>query len=87
MESKKLKNQDHRFKGRYLKESKNVKQSDLGDIQVHVQMITIKIQGRSNMCITDVTIMATQYAIRCHVKSRGVMAINEQCGSVLNNQS
>ena len=48
-------------------------------------MIAREIQGRSNLCITDVTIMAAQYAERGHVKSKGVMATNEQYGSMLNN--
>ena len=39
------------------------------------------------MCITDVTIIVTQYAKRRHIKSKGVMATNEQGGSMLNNQS
>ena len=39
----------------------------------------------SNMCITDVTIMAVQYAKRIHIKSKGVMATNEQGGSLVNN--
>ena len=41
--------------------------------------------GGSNICITDETIMVTQYAKRRHVKSKGVMATNEQGGSMLNN--
>ena len=39
------------------------------------------------MCITDVTIMVTQYAKILHIKSKGVMATNEQGGSMLNNRS
>ena len=37
------------------------------------------------MCITNVTIMVTQYAKKCHIKSKGVMATNEQGGSILDN--
>ena len=44
-----------------------------------------KDTGGSNICITDETIMVTQYAKRNHIKSKGVMAINEQDGSMLNN--
>ena len=47
-------------------------------------MITTKIQGGSNMCITNVTIMVTQNAKMRHIKSKGFMATNEQCGSMLN---
>ena len=50
-------------------------------------MITTKIQGESNMCITNVTIMATKYAKIRHMKSKGVMATNEQRGCMLNNRS
>ena len=39
------------------------------------------------MCITDVTITVTQYAKGHHIKSKGVMATNEQGGSMLNNIS
>ena len=39
------------------------------------------------MCITDVTIMVTQYAKRRHIKYKGFMATSEQGGSMLNNQS
>ena len=35
------------------------------------------------MCITDATIMVTQYAKRSHIKSKGVMDTNEQGGSML----
>ena len=59
--------------------------TNLWDIHVHVQMIARKIQDRYNICITDVTIMSAQYAKRRHVKSKGVMATNEQRGSMLNN--
>ena len=37
------------------------------------------------MCITDETIMVVQYEKRHHIKSKGVMATNEQGGSMLNN--
>ena len=63
------------------------RKKDLLYIHLHVQMISIKIQGGSNMCITDVTIMSAQYAKGCHVKSKGVMATNEQGGPMLNNRS
>ena len=46
-----------------------------------------KDTGRSNICITDETIMVAQYEKRCHIKSKGVMATNEQGGSILNNRS
>ena len=46
-----------------------------------------KDTGRSKMCITDVTIMVTQYEKRCHIKSKGFMATNEQGGSMLDNRS
>ena len=65
----------------------NGRQTDLWDMHVHVQMNTIKIQGGSNMCITYVTSMTAQYAKRNHVKFKGVMATNEQRGSMLNNLS
>ena len=39
------------------------------------------------MCITDVTIMITQYEKMCHAKYKGVMATNEQPGLMLNNWS
>ena len=41
----------------------------------------------SNICITDETIMVSQYAKRNHIKSKGVMATNEQGGSILDNRS
>ena len=34
-----------------------------------------KYTGGSNICITDETIMVTQYEKRRHIKSKGVMAI------------
>ena len=46
-----------------------------------------KDTSRSNICITDDTIMVAQYAKRCHIKSKGFMATNEQGGSILDNQS
>ena len=46
-----------------------------------------KDKGGSNICITDETIMVAQYAKRHHIKYKGVMATNEQGGSMLNNQS
>ena len=46
-----------------------------------------KYTGRSNMCITDETIMVTQYEKRHHIKYKGVMATNKQGGSMLNNRS
>ena len=46
-----------------------------------------KDTGGSNICITDETIIFAQYAKRCHVKSKGVMATNEQGGSILDNRS
>ena len=50
-------------------------------------MITKNILGIFNGCITDVTIMVAQYAKSFHVESKGVMAANEQGGSVLKNRS
>ena len=41
----------------------------------------------SNICITYETIMVAQYAKRCHIKSKGFMATNEQGGSILDNRS
>ena len=46
-----------------------------------------KDTGRSNICMTDETIMVTQYEKRLHIKSKGGMATNEQGGSMLNNRS
>ena len=46
-----------------------------------------KYTGGSNMCITYVTIMVTQYEKRSHVRFRGVMDTNEQHGSMLNKWS
>ena len=60
--------------------------TDLWDIQVHIQMIAINIQ-MDPTCVTDATMMVTQYAKRCHIKYKGVMATNEQGGSMLNNRS
>ena len=45
-----------------------------------------KYTGGSNICIIDETIMVAQYAKRRHIKSKGVMATNEQGGSMLNNR-
>ena len=39
------------------------------------------------MCMTDVIIMVMEYEKKSHTKSKGVMATNEQGGSMLNNQS
>ena len=44
-----------------------------------------KYTGGSNICITDETIMVAQYAKRRHIKSKGVVATNEEGGSILNN--
>ena len=44
-----------------------------------------KDTGGSNMCITNVTIIVTQYTKRHHIKSKGVMAIHEQGGYMFNN--
>ena len=46
-----------------------------------------KDTGGSNICISDETIMVTQYAKRRHIKSKGVMATKEQGGSILDNRS
>ena len=46
-----------------------------------------KDTGGSKICITDETIMVAQNAKRCHIKSKGVMATNEQGGSILDNRS
>ena len=46
-----------------------------------------KDTGWSNISITDETIMVSQYAKMNHIKSKGVMATNEQGGSMLNNRS
>ena len=46
-----------------------------------------KDTGGSNICMTDETIMVTQYAKRHHIKSKGAMATNEQGGSILDNRS
>ena len=43
------------------------------------------IEG-SNICITDSNIMVAQYGKMRHIKSKGVMATNEQGGSMLNNR-
>ena len=64
----------------------NVRKTDLWDIHVHIQNIAIKIGG-SNICITDETIMGTQYAKRSHINSKGAMATNEQGGSILDSRS
>ena len=61
--------------------------TDLWDTQVHIKKHHHKDIGRSNICITDETIMFTQYAKRRHIKSKGFMPKNEQGGSMLNNQS
>ena len=42
-----------------------------------------KYIGRSNMGITFLTIMVTQYKKIRHMKSKGVMATNGQGGSML----
>ena len=42
------------------KREENVRKSDLQDIHVHVQMISIKKQGVLNLFIINVTIMAAQ---------------------------
>ena len=47
-------------------------------------MIAIRIEVDPK-CVTDVTIMVTQYEKRFHIKSKGFMATNEQGGSMLNN--
>ena len=44
-----------------------------------------KYTSGSNICITDETIMVTQYAKRLHIESKKVMATNEQGESMLNN--
>ena len=62
----------------------NVRKTNLWDIHVHIQNIAINID-RSNICITDETIMVTQYAKKRHIKSKGAMATNEQGGSILEN--
>ena len=49
-------------------------------------MIAIRIQVNPTY-VTNVTIMVAQYAKKVHIKSKGVMATNEQGGSMLNNQS
>ena len=49
-------------------------------------MIAINIQVDPTY-VTDVTVMVTQYEKRNHIKSKGVMATNEQGGSMLNNRS
>ena len=64
----------------------NVRKTDLWNIHIHIQH-RHKDTGGSNICITDETIMVTQYAKRIHIKSKGVMATNEQGGSILNNRS
>ena len=46
-----------------------------------------KDTGRSNMFITNVTIMVAKYEKRHHIKSKGFMATSEQGGSILNNRS
>ena len=46
-----------------------------------------KNTGGSNICITEETIIVAQYAKMRHIKPKGVMATNEQGGSMLNNQS
>ena len=61
--------------------------NDLWDIQVHIKKHHHKDIGGSNICITDETIMVAQYAKRRYIKSKGVMATNEQGGSMLNNRS
>ena len=58
--------------------------TNLWDIQGHIQIFTIKIQKEgSNMCITVVAIMVSQYVKMFHIKSKGFMATNEQGGSML----
>ena len=46
-----------------------------------------KDTGGSNICITDETIMVAQYGKMSQIKSKGIMATNEQGGSILNNRS
>ena len=60
--------------------------NDLWDIHFHIKIITIKIQADPTY-VTDVTIMVAKYAKVRHIKSKGVMATNEQGGSMLNNRS
>ena len=58
--------------------------TDLWDIQVHIQSISINIQ-KDPICVTNVTIMFAQYEKRRHIKPKGVTTTNEQGGSMLNN--
>ena len=85
MESNKVENPISQDRTKGTEREINVRQFDVWDIHIHIQIIAIKIKGISNMRINDVTIMDAQYAKMRHVKSKGVMATNEQRGSMLNN--
>ena len=79
--------QDQKARTKVLEREINVRQNwSLGHTSPYTNHCH-KDTGGSNICMNDETIMVTQYAKRRHIKYKGVMATNEEGGSMLHNWS